>query len=108
MVLPGGVRLPPGTYVGINPAAMNRRVEIFGERPEEFEPLRWPKGVGESEEEFVERRARMDRATLTFGQGSRSCLGKNIVQLEVFKVVATLCSRFTVSFPFGEEDAMAG
>jgi cytochrome P450 len=35
---------------------------------------------------------------LTFGQGSRSCVGKNIVQLEIFKVIASLATRFIVSF----------
>lgn len=95
MQLPNGLTLPPGTYVGINPAAMNRRADVFGPHPDIFDPLRWLRREEESEEQHVERRLRMDRATLTFGQGSRSCLGKNIVQLEIFKLIATLCSRFT-------------
>lgn len=32
----------------------------------------------------------MDRATLIFGQVSRSYLGKNIVQLDLYKLIATL------------------
>ena len=97
MELPNGVYIPPGTLVGINAAAMNRREDVFGERPELFDPVRWLQLPKESQQEFVERRLRMDRATLTFGQGSRSCVGKNIVQLEVFKVIATVFSQFTVS-----------
>ncbi len=95
--LPSGTYLPPATYVGINPAAMNRRPDVFGAHPDVFDPLRWLQGK-ETQDEFMERRLRMDRATLTFGQGSRSCLGKNIVQLELYKLIATLCTRYTVSF----------
>jgi cytochrome P450 len=99
MTLPSGHNLPAGVYVGINAAAMNRREDIFGAKPNYFDPLRWLKMDGERTEDFVERRLRMDRANLTFGQGSRSCIGKNIVQLEIFKVLATLTTRFIVSFP---------
>lgn len=98
MTLPSGHHLPAGVYVGMNAAAINRREDIFGAKPSEFDPLRWLKMDGEKTEDFVERRLRMDRANLTFGQGSRSCIGKNIVQLEVFKVLATLAARYIVSF----------
>lgn len=97
MQLPNGMVLPPGTYVGINPAALNRRSDVFGEHTQNFEPLRWLKHDNETEDDYQKRRLQMDRATLTFGHGSRSCLGKNIVQLEVFKLIATLCSRYEVS-----------
>lgn len=98
MLLPNGMTLPPGAHVGINPAAMNRRPDLFGAQTEEFDPLRWLKHADETEEEFTNRRQLMDRASLTFGQGSRSCLGKNIVQLEFFKLVASLCNGYTVSY----------
>ena len=35
-----------------------------------------------------------------FGAGHRSCLGKNISLLEIYKVVPTLLRRFDVSLPF--------
>lgn len=94
--LPSGTYLPPGTYVGINAAAMNRRQDVFGEHTDKFDPSRWLR-QNETEEDFVNRRLQMDRATVTFGHGSRSCLGKNIVQLELFKILATLCTRYRVS-----------
>jgi cytochrome P450 len=90
MVLPSGMVLPAGTYVGINPAAMNRRLDVYGPHTSQFDP-------GETEQEFSERRLGMDRAGLTFGHGSRSCLGKNIVQLELMKLIASLCHQFKVS-----------
>jgi cytochrome P450 len=98
MELPSGHNLPAGTYVGINSAAMNRIEDVFGERTDEFDPLRWLQQEKETDDEFRERRLRMDRANLTFGTGSRSCVGKNIVQLELFKVIASICTRFIVRF----------
>ena len=97
MHLPSGHDLPAGVRVGINAAAMNRREDIFGAETDTFDPLRWLQKETETHDEFLERKLRMDRANLTFGQGSRSCIGKNIVQLEVFKIIATLVKRFIVS-----------
>jgi cytochrome P450 len=109
MELPSGHKLPAGTYVGINAAAMNRIEDVFGAKPDEFDPLRWLKQEKETDDEFRERRLRMDRANLTFGQGSRSCVGKNIVQLEIFKVIASIATRFIVSFlPVLDECMLTG
>jgi cytochrome P450 len=41
---PSGTCLPPGAYVSINPAAMNRRQEIYGTHPDLFDPMRWLQG----------------------------------------------------------------
>ncbi|KAN0112205.1 benzoate 4-monooxygenase cytochrome P450 [Hyaloscypha variabilis] len=101
MELPSGHSLPAGTYVGINAAAMNRIEDVFGTKPDEFNPLRWLQRENETSDEFRERRLVMDRANLTFGQGSRSCVGKNIVQLEIFKVISSIATRFIVSLLSG-------
>ena len=101
MVLPNGVRLPPGTVVAMNGPSLNKRTDYFGADAGEYNPSRWMCGAEETEEAFKERRARMDRASLTFGHGSRSCIGKNVVQLEVYKIWATLVRLYKVcdSFP---------
>jgi cytochrome P450 len=72
MELPIGQYLPPGTFVGINSAAMNRRPDVYGADAESFNPERWVRAAGESEEGFKVRKGRMDRAMMTFGYGSRS------------------------------------
>lgn len=97
MTLPSGHHLPPGTVVAMNGPSINRRKDVYGPDADTYNPLRWMKGEGESEEAFRERRLKMDRASLTFGHGSRSCIGKNVVQLEVYKIWATLVRQFTVS-----------
>jgi cytochrome P450 len=82
--------IPGGTIVGASAWALHAKEEIFGERTEDFRPERWIE-VGEEE------RARMGNAVFTFGMGSRTCIGKNISLLEIYKVVPTILLRFEVS-----------
>jgi cytochrome P450 len=46
----------------------------------------------------------MNAADLTFGAGSRVCIGRNLGMMEVYKVVATLVSRYEIELadPKGE------
>jgi len=92
--LPSGHNLPAGTNVAMNSAPISNRADIYGADAADFSPVRWMRQEGESDSQFEERRLGMERASLTFGHGSRSCIGKNVVQLEVFKVWATLVGRF--------------
>ncbi len=97
LTLPNGVHLPPGTVVCMNAASMSMLPHIFGKDARVFNPDRWMQQSGESEEKFHERRWRMQRAMIVFGHGSRSCIGKNIVQLELYKIWATLLRIYKVS-----------
>ncbi|RMZ84878.1 hypothetical protein DV738_g457, partial [Chaetothyriales sp. CBS 135597] len=57
-----------------------------------FRPDRWL-------EASPEQLAAMDRASLTFGHGARSCIGKNISLLELAKLVPQLLRHYEISFP---------
>jgi cytochrome P450 len=94
--LPSGHHIPPGTVVGINSPAINRRTDIHGADAETFNPMRWMRRASENEEEHKQRKLTMERAMMTFGYGARSCIGKNIVQLELYKCLATLMGLFKV------------
>lgn len=96
MTLPDGTYLPAGTKVGALGQAMTLNRDVFGEDADEFAPERWLAKAGESLEAYTERRNKMERTDMTFGHGSRSCIGKNITMLEFFKAVASL----TLSFEF--------
>ena len=97
----GGPFLPGGTIVGANPWIVHRHPGVFGGDVEEFVPERWMRGVGESEEGFKVRMQGMQRATLTFGAGPRTCIGKNISLLEIYKLVPSLLLAYDVSsFPY--------
>jgi cytochrome P450 len=50
----------------------------------------------ESETTFYARRQQMLRATFTFGAGPRTCIGKNISLLEIYKLVPSLFLRYKV------------
>jgi cytochrome P450 len=97
--LPDGRFVPGGTKIGINPAVTSRDVEVFGEDADLFNPDRWLKKDGETEEAFSNRRRKMrDVADFAFGGGNRVCMGRYLAMLEIYKLFATLYALFDVSF----------
>ncbi len=96
--LPDGRFIPAGTKVGINPAVTCRDLEVFGDDANEFDPDRWLKKTDESPEAFDARLRRMrDVADFVFGGGGRVCMGRYLATLEIYKLFATMYSRFDVS-----------
>jgi len=95
--LPNGCHIPARTNVGCPAGTINQDRRVFGFDADVYKPERWMQGKDESDEAYEERRKLMDRTELSFGHGSRTCIGKNIVALEMFKVVATLMGQFKVS-----------
>lgn len=94
--LPNGPFLPPGTIVGANPPWIIHRHSIFGANANDFIPERWLRGYHESEMEFQNRRQNMLRATLTFGAGPRTCIGKKISLLEIYKLIPSMLLTYDV------------
>ncbi|KAI0592856.1 cytochrome P450 [Biscogniauxia sp. FL1348] len=94
--LSGGNYIPPGTKVGINPYVLGRNKDVWGPDADEFRPERWLRGETESEDAFHERMKRYSAADLTFGGGSRVCLGRYIARMEIYKIVATLINHFEI------------
>ncbi|GES61892.1 cytochrome P450 [Aspergillus terreus] len=93
--LPNGPFLPPGTIVGINPWIIHRHA-VFGSDVDSFVPERWLRGEDETEAAFQARRQDMLRATLTFGAGPRTCIGKNISLLEIYKLIPSLMLTYEI------------
>jgi cytochrome P450 len=87
-----------GTIVGCSAWVIHRRPEIFGEDVNAYRPERWlvdeSKDAGEEERRIKE----MNGMMFQFGMGARTCIGKNISLLEIYKVVPSLLRRFDVSF----------
>lgn len=67
-VIAGKYYLPPGTKVGMSAWTLHMDKEAFGDDAEIFKPERW----------LNEDRIELEKYNLTFGMGSRICLGKNI------------------------------
>ncbi|EME89142.1 uncharacterized protein MYCFIDRAFT_76504 [Pseudocercospora fijiensis CIRAD86] len=92
-----GERIPGGTIVGCNAWVLHRRPEIFGPDVDVFRPERW---LEARPEQLREMKATM----FQFGAGARTCIGKNISLLEIYKLVPTFLRNFEVEMA-GEEDA---
>lgn len=84
-----GHKIPGGTIVGCNAWVLHRRPEIFGSDVDVFRPERW---IEASPEQLKEMKATM----FTFGAGARTCLGKNVSLLELYKLVPTFLRNFEI------------
>jgi len=82
-----GRYFPPGTEVGVNPWVIHKNTAIFGHDAPEFRPERW------LTKNSREARA-LDENFLAFGAGPRSCIGKNISLLEMYKVIPQIARKF--------------
>ncbi|KAF9507969.1 hypothetical protein BS47DRAFT_264641 [Hydnum rufescens UP504] len=90
--------LPAGTHVGANPFVFHRTEQAYGPDAELFRPERW---LHISEEV----RATMERNFLSFGSGTRICLGKNIPFMEMSKLLPTLLWRYSFSITPRSKDS---
>lgn len=95
--LPDGRFVPEGVVVGMNPWVINKNEAVFGANTDDFIPERWLQASGESDEVYQARFSKMKGTDMTFGAGSRACLGQYLSQLESYKLIATLFSTFDVS-----------
>jgi cytochrome P450 len=102
--LPDGSVVPGGQMVGMNPYIVGRNKGVFGEDADEFNPDRWLRREREGEEGYKERMQRWGHSILAFGGGSRICLGRNLSQMEVYKVVPTLLASFDIELEDPEEE----
>jgi cytochrome P450 len=104
IVPPGGMEIaghvvPEGTIVGCSAWVIHRRPEIWGEDVDVYRPERWLPEEGADPVEEEKRIKGMEGMMFQFGMGSRTCIGKNISLLEIYKVIPSLLRRFEVSVP---------
>jgi cytochrome P450 len=98
----GGLKLPDGSYVpagaavGLNAYVVGRNKDVYGQDADEFRPERWLQAKGETEAAYKARLQRMQASDLSFGAGSRICLGRHLALMEVYKIVATLVNRYEI------------
>lgn len=90
--------VPGGTIVGCSAWVIHRNKDIFGDDVDVFRPERWLVDEKEDKEKEAARIKEMTGTMLQFGMGSRTCIGKNISLLEIYKLVPSLLRRFQVSF----------
>lgn len=85
-----GEFIPGGTIVGCNAWVLHRRPEVFGADVDVFRPERW---IEAGASQLKEMKATM----FQFGAGARTCIGRNVSLLEVYKLVPSFLRRFEVS-----------
>ncbi|KKA24449.1 Cytochrome P450 (Eurofung) [Rasamsonia emersonii CBS 393.64] len=89
LTLDGGrYYLPGGTRVLMNPWSVHRDEQMFDKDPDVWRPERWLCDE--------QQKKAMYNGLLTFGAGHRSCLGKNISYLEIYKLIPTLLQRYEI------------
>ena len=75
-----GMHAPAGAEIGANPYVIQRDKKMFGEDADVFRPERWL--------EDEARALHMEKHILTWGYGTRICLGKNIALMETYKLMS--------------------
>jgi len=93
-----------GTIVGVSAWVMHRRREVFGEDVEDFRPERWLVDESKERDEEEKRIKEMTGTMVHFGMGARTCIGKNISLLEIYKLVPTFLRRFEVRLENPEKE----
>ncbi|EED15419.1 benzoate 4-monooxygenase cytochrome P450, putative [Talaromyces stipitatus ATCC 10500] len=94
--LPDGRVIAPGTVVGMDAWVINRNEKVFGPEPDSFKPERWLRCPGESEDHFAARRRKMFNTVLSFGTGTRVCLGQHLALIELYKTAASFFANFDI------------
>ncbi|KAF4978072.1 hypothetical protein FZEAL_5498 [Fusarium zealandicum] len=104
--LPNGDYLPKGTIVGMSPYILARNKSVYGEDADLFRPERWLRDEegGESEESFQKRLLSMNQTDLSFGGGSRTCIGKYMGLFQTYKVLATLITLYEIELENPEKE----
>ena len=100
-VPPSGLHLhghyfPPNTTVGCNPVALHRNPDIFGPDSDEFRPARW-----------LNADRNMERTSLAWGGGARSCPGRHLAELVVYKVVPALVKEFRIEVDMPDSEGQS-
>ncbi|KAL4874373.1 cytochrome P450 [Aspergillus karnatakaensis] len=80
-----GLTIPPGTVMSHINYFVLMDSHIFP-NPHEFDPDRWSRAAAKG--------ARLDKYLVTFGKGSRMCVGLNLAYAEMFLIIARLVRKF--------------
>ncbi|KAK7708535.1 hypothetical protein SLS64_006637 [Diaporthe eres] len=94
LALRDGRVIAPGTIVGMNQWVVSRDKEVYGDDAGVFRPERWLRGDNETIVAYEARLKMMKEGDLVFGGGNRICTGRHMAAIEMFKVTATLVSRY--------------
>ena len=78
-----GYTFPPGTSLSVPAYTIHHSKEIWGEDADEFVPDRWERVTEKQKNAFI-----------PFSYGPRSCVGRNVAEMEMACIVATVFRNF--------------
>lgn len=76
-----GYTFPPGTVLSVPSYTIHHSKEIWGDDADAFNPDRWQEGVITDEQKA---------AFIPFSYGPRACVGRNVAEMELAIIVATV------------------
>ncbi|WVZ57065.1 hypothetical protein U9M48_007502 [Paspalum notatum var. saurae] len=83
----GSTKLPRGMAIVIPIPIMHREKAVWGDDADEFNPLRFEKGISAA--------AKVPHGLLAFSMGPRACIGQNFSMLEAKSTLALMLQRFS-------------
>jgi cytochrome P450 len=86
----GETVIPGGTNIGCNAWVLHLDESVWGPHPDQWVPERWIEASNS-------QKAEMKNSLFSFGAGARTCIGKNISYLEMYKLVPAVLREFDVS-----------
>ncbi|KAL9615786.1 MAG: hypothetical protein Q9160_009260 [Pyrenula sp. 1 TL-2023] len=101
--MPDGFTLDCGTNVSMNPWVINKQ-QLFGDDVDSYIPERWLRHPDENEMEYKKRLNLWRRSDLFFGSGERSCTGRYIALLAMYKLIPTLLLEFEIELEHPETE----
>lgn len=82
--------IPSGTNIGCSAWTLHLDRDLWGHDADCWRPERWI-------EASDAKKAEMKNSMFAFGAGSRTCIGKNVSYLEMYKLVPAVLRSFDVS-----------
>ncbi|SPJ72161.1 related to pisatin demethylase / cytochrome P450 monooxygenase [Fusarium torulosum] len=89
---------PGGSLVGMNPYITNRYRPTWGEDADLWRPSRWLEGD-------TANVRKLEASLLSFGAGTRTCLGQNVAMFEIKKLVVALFINYDINLVKPRENA---
>lgn len=81
-----GNYFPPGTVLNVSTYTIHHSKEIWGPDAYEFKPERWENAT-----------ERQKNAFIPFSTGPRACIGRNLAEMELRIIIATVLRRYKVN-----------
>ncbi|XP_014554537.1 hypothetical protein COCVIDRAFT_39630 [Bipolaris victoriae FI3] len=91
------VFIPGGTNIGCSAWTLHLDRGIWGQDAGVWRPERWL-------EASEQKKAKMKNSMFAFGAGSRTCIGKNVSYLEMYKLVPAVLRSFDIELAYPDRE----